>query len=89
LYYETLRQRKVDLTLQLNDYIEKHDEFYDIKIFYGFDKTGQWVSDESKWVKLLAYYLIASIFITLLIAIFRDKSLLKDLKASLTKSGMI
>lgn len=89
LYYETLRQRKVDLTLQLNDYIEKHDEFYDIKVFYGYDKTGQWIADEGKWIQLLIYYLLASVGITFLIAIFRDRSLLLDIRSSLKKSGMI
>lgn len=89
LYYETLRQRKVDLTLQLNDYIEEHDEFYDVKVFYGHDKTGQWIADEDKWIELLIYYLLASGGITFLIAIFRDKGLVLDIKSSLKKSGMI
>jgi hypothetical protein len=88
-YCETLRQRRVDLMLQLNQYLEKHDEFYDVKVFYGFDKTGQWVADESKWIKMLVYYLTASFAITFLISIFRDKSLLRDLKNGLSKSGVI
>lgn len=88
-YYETLRQRRVDLMLQLNQYLEKHNEFYDVKVFYGFDKTGQWIADEIKWVKAFVYYLIASVIITFLIAIFRDKSLLRDIKSSLHKWGII
>ncbi|MFZ9847226.1 MAG: hypothetical protein ACO3EE_03615 [Flavobacteriales bacterium] len=88
-YYETLRQRRVDLMLQLNQYLEKHNEFYDVKVFYGFDKTGQWVADESKWIKMLVYYLSASFLITFLFAIFRDKSIIRDVKNGLSKSGVI
>ncbi len=88
-YYESLRQRRVDLMLQLNQYLEKNNEFYDIKVFYGFDKTGKWVSDEVKWLKLLIYYLIASVIITFVFAIVRDMAVLRDIKSGLKKSGMI
>ena len=88
-YYESLRQRRVDLMLQLNQYLEKNNEFYDVKVFYGFDKTGKWVSDEVKWLKLLIYYLIASVIITFVLAIVRDMAVLRDIKSGLKKSGMI
>jgi hypothetical protein len=75
--------------LQLNQYLEKNNEFYDVKVFYGFDKTGKWVSDEVKWLKLLIYYLIASVIITFVLAIVRDMVVLRDIKSGLKKSGMI
>ena len=51
--------------------------------------TGKWVSDEVKWLKLLIYYLIASVIITFVLAIVRDMAVLRDIKSGLKKSGMI
>ena len=89
VYYENLRQRKVDLSLQLNKYAEKYDEFYDLKEFYGFDKSGQWIQDESKWVRMFVYYLVGFGIFSFVFAIFRDKGLVRDIISSFRKLGFI
>ncbi len=71
-YYEELYQRKIDLKIKFDEMLRQRKMYYDVILFYGSDKTGQWIKDEMHLDMFILYcilfYFGLSIALTILIS---------------------